>query len=126
LQDRLGSAEKPWTFACPEPGSRLTGDDGRSLDFTGTDPAKAGVCIARAGASPVRLPSGMAGQSTSEDRGHISGMASLFPAGTGTNATQASTVRYWLEGVPGILLQPKVELGLGGSSLLGDLRAAAG
>ncbi len=43
--------------------------------------------------------------------------------GTGANAAQAFTVRYWLEGVSGILLQRKVELGRGGSSLLRNLRA---
>jgi hypothetical protein len=168
-------AEKPWTFACPEPGSRVTWDDGRSLDFTDTDPAEAGVCTARAGASPVRLAWGMVEQATSEGRGHGPGMASLFPASTGTNASytatvsypgsgirypfetrwrvvgfeplevpagrfdtvvlervvtgtganaaQAFTVRYWLEGVSGILLQRQVELGKSGSSLLRNLHA---
>jgi hypothetical protein len=170
-------AEKPWVFACPEPGSRVTWDDGRSLVFGGTDPAEAGVCTARAGATPVRLAWGMVEQTTNEGRGHGPGMASLFPAktganasytatvsypgsgiqypfetrwrvvafeplevpagkfdtvvlermvnGTGANAAQTFTVRYWLEGVSGILLQRKVELGRGGSSLLRNLQATA-
>ena len=45
--------------------------------------------------------------------------------GTGANAAQTFTVRYWLEGVSGILLQRKVELGRGGSSLLRNLQATS-
>jgi hypothetical protein len=45
--------------------------------------------------------------------------------GTGGNAQQSFTVRYWLEGVSGIVVQRKVELGRGATSLLRDLRATA-
>ncbi|MDB5371916.1 MAG: hypothetical protein JWP04_558 [Belnapia sp.] len=170
-------AEKTWFFACPEPGSQVTWDDGRSLAFDGADPADAGICLARSGTAPVRLTWGMVEGTNSEGSGHRPGMVSLFPAktggnasytanvsypgsgirypfetrwrvvafeplevpagrfdtvvlermvtGTGANASQSFTVRYWLEGVSGILLQRKVELGRGASSLLRDLRATA-
>jgi hypothetical protein len=45
--------------------------------------------------------------------------------GTGANAGQSFTVRYWLEGVSGILLQRKVDLGRGATSLLRDMRATS-
>jgi hypothetical protein len=169
--------EKTWIFACPEPDSRVTWDDGRSLVYGGADPADAGTCTAQAGGTPVRLAWGMVEATTNEGRGHGPGMASLFPArtganasytatvsypgsgiqspvetrwrvvafealevpagtfdavvlermvnGTGANAAQTFTVRYWLDGVSGILLQRKVEVGRGGSSLLRNLRATA-
>ncbi|MBL6454940.1 hypothetical protein JMJ55_06370 [Belnapia sp. T6] len=169
--------EKAWVFACPEPGSRVTWDDGRSPTFTGTDPAEPGLCTAEAGGTPVKLAWGMVEGASYEGRGHGPGMASLFPArtganaaynaqvsspgsgiryefetrwrvvgfeklevpagrfdtvvlervvnGTGSNATQNFTVRYWLEGVSGILLQRKVTLGRGASSLLRDLKATS-
>lgn len=43
--------------------------------------------------------------------------------GTGANAQQSFTVRYWLEGVSGILVQRKVTLGRGATSLLRDMQA---
>ncbi|WP_043362615.1 hypothetical protein [Belnapia sp. F-4-1] len=171
-------AEKDWIFACPEPESRVTEDDGRSLTFTGTDPADPSVCTARtASDGAVRLIWGMVEDASSEGHGHPAGMQSLFPAktganasytatvsypgsgiqypfetrwrvvgfeklegpagrfdtvvlermanGTGANAQQSFTVRYWLEGVSGILLQRKVTLGRGATSLLRDMRATA-
>lgn len=45
--------------------------------------------------------------------------------GTGANAAQTFTVRYWLDGVSGIVLKRTVELGRGGSTLLGNLVATA-
>jgi len=169
--------EKSWIFACPEPDSRVTWDDGRSLVYGGADPGEAGTCTAQAGGTPVRLAWGMVEETTNEGRGHGPGMTSLFPAktganasytatvsypgsgirypfetrwrvvafeplevpagkfdtvvlermvnGTGANAAQSFTVRYWLDGVSGILLQRKVELGRGGSSLLHNLRATS-
>ncbi|WP_157033540.1 hypothetical protein [Belnapia moabensis] len=45
--------------------------------------------------------------------------------GTGANAQQSFTVRYWLEGVSGILVQRKVTLGRGATSLLRDMQATA-
>ncbi|SDB13826.1 hypothetical protein [Belnapia rosea] len=171
-------AEKDWVFACPEAGSRVAWDDGRSLVFTGTDPSDPAICTARtATGSGLRLVWGLVEETNSEGRGHLAGMRSLFPArtganasytatvsspgsgiqypfetrwrvvgfealqgpagrfdtvvlermvnGTGANAAQSFTVRYWLEGVSGILLQRKVELGRGGSSLLRNLQATA-
>ncbi len=170
-------SEKAWVFACPEPESRVTWDDGRSLVFRGADPADAGLCLADAGTTRLRLTWGLVEATNSEGSGHGPGMASLFPArtgtnasyaatvsypgsgirypfetrwrvaafeplvvpagrfdavvlermvnGTGANAAQTYTVRYWLDGVSGILLQRKVELGRGGSSLLRNLQATA-
>ncbi len=43
--------------------------------------------------------------------------------GTGANAAQTFTVRYWLDGISGIVLKRTVELGRGGSTLLGNLAA---
>jgi hypothetical protein len=170
--------EKDWVFACPEPESRATWDDGRSLVFTGADPADSSICTARtASGGAVRLVWGMVEEINSEGRGHRAGMQSLFPArtgmnasytatvsypgsgiqypfetrwrvvgfeplqtpagrfdtvvlermanGTGANAGQSFTVRYWLEGVSGILVQRKVELGRGATSLLRDMTATA-
>lgn len=169
--------EKTWTFAYPEPESRVTWDDGRSLVFGGADPADAGICLGQSGSAAVRLACGMVEATNSEGSGHRPGMASLFPAkteakasytatvsypgsgiqypfetrwrvvgfeplevpagkfdtvmlermvnGTGANATQTYTVRYWLEGVSGILIQRKVEPGRGGSSLLRNLQATS-
>lgn len=45
--------------------------------------------------------------------------------GTGANAAQSLTVRYWLEGVSGIMVQREVKLGRGATSLLRDLKATA-
>lgn len=169
--------EKTWTFACPEAESRVTWDDGRSLVFGGADPADAGICLAHAGSAAVRLTWGVVEATNSEGNGHRPGMASLFPAktganasytatvsypgsgiqypfetrwrvvgfeplevpagkfdtvvlertvnGTGANSAQAYTVRYWLEGVSGVLLRRKVELGRGGTSLLRNLQATS-
>jgi hypothetical protein len=170
-------AEKAWIFTCPEPGSRVVWDDGRSLVFTGADPADPAICLARpaAGGSPLRLAWGLVEETASEGRGHRPGMASLFPAktganasytatvsssgsgiqypydtrwrvmgferlqvpagqfdtvvleravaGTGANAAQTFTVRYWLDGVSGILLKRSVAPGRGGSTLLRGLVA---
>lgn len=168
-------AEKTWTFACPEAGSAVTWDDGRTLAFTGPDPADASICAARAGAGTTRLVWGMVEETANEGRGHRGGMEGLFPAktggntsytatvslpgsgiqypfetrwrvvgfekleipagtfdsvvlermvnGTGANASQTFTVRYWLDGVSGILLKRNVTLGRGGSSLLRSITA---
>ncbi|MBL6076507.1 hypothetical protein JMJ56_00735 [Belnapia sp. T18] len=171
-------AEKDWIFACPEPGSRVTWDDGRSLAFAGADPADPSICTARTtSGGTVRLVWGMIEEASSEGHGHRAGMQSLFPArtganasytatvsypgsgiqypfetrwrvvgfekidgpvgrfdtvvlertanGTGANAQQSFTARYWLEGVSGILVQRKVTLGRGATSLLRDMQATA-
>jgi len=168
--------EKPWVFACPEAGSRVTWDDGRSLVFAGADPADPGICVARtATGAPVRLVWGMVEETSVEGTGHRPGMESLFPAktganasytatvrspgsgiqyrfetgwrvlgfepvevpagkfpavvferrvqGTGANAAQSFTVRYWVEGVSGIVLKRVVEVGRGGSTLLRSFQA---
>jgi hypothetical protein len=86
--------EKTWIFACPEPGSWVTWDDGRSLVFSGADPADAGLCLAQSGTAAVRLTWGMVEATNSEGSGHRPGMASLFPAKTGANASYTATVSY--------------------------------
>lgn len=85
-------AEKPWTFACPAPETRLTWDDGRALVFVGADPADPGICVARAGQARVRLAWGLVEETATEGRGHYQGMAALFPAKTGANASYTATV----------------------------------
>ena len=74
----------------------MTWDDGRSLVFAGADPAEPGVCLARpaGGGGPVRILWGLVEETTSEGRGHGPGMASLFPAKTGGNASYTATVSY--------------------------------
>jgi hypothetical protein len=163
--------EKPWDFACPEPGTAVSYDDGRRLTFTGTDPADRNVCLARtATGGEVRLFWGMVEDSASEGRGHGPAMAPLFPAkagsnvsytaslssagsgiqyrydtrwrlvgyevaevpagrfgtlvferavqGTGANAAQSFTLKYWVERGSGVVLKREVEVGRGGSTLM--------
>jgi hypothetical protein len=163
--------EKPWDFACPEPGTAVSYDDGRRLTFTGTDPADATICLARTAAgAEVRLIWGMVEQSAAEGTGHGPAMAPLFPAktganvsytaslsssgsgiqyrydtrwrlvkweeievpagkfwtmqferavqGTGANAAQSFTLRYWVDGGSGTVLKRAVEVGRGGSTLM--------
>ncbi len=43
--------------------------------------------------------------------------------GTGANAAQSFTIRYWVEGVSGVVLKRTVELGRGGSTLLRPFQA---
>jgi hypothetical protein len=98
-KNAIAPGEKPWAFGCPDPGTRVTWDDGRTLVFAGADPAAPAVCLARPaggggeGPPPVRLAWGMVEESNgSEGRGHVTGMRGLFPAKAGSNAKYTATV----------------------------------
>lgn len=89
--------EKPWAFACPEPGTSVRYDDGRELTFTGTEPGNAGTCRARvstAGGAPreVKLAWGMVEEGAIEGSGHAAAMAPLFPAKTGVNVSYTASL----------------------------------
>jgi hypothetical protein len=168
--------EKPWSFACPEPGTAVSYDDGRRLIFTGPDSADRAVCVARTvTGSEVRLIWAMVEDTAAEGRGHRPAMEPLFPAktganvsyaatlsspgsgiqyrydtrwrlvgweevtvpagrfwtllfersvqGTGANAAQSYTLKYWVEGGSGVVLKRAVEVGRGGSTLFRPFEA---
>ena len=84
--------DKEWAFACPPREASVTYDDGRSLTFTGADPADANICLADAGGRPVRLIFGVVEEGPNEGRGHREGMNRLFPARENGNADYQAIV----------------------------------
>ncbi len=84
---------RSWPFACPRPGSTVTYDDGRTLNFTQADPASPAICLARSQAGEARLIHAIIPETPNEGRGHAEGMAPLWPAKANNTASYRSIVR---------------------------------
>jgi len=80
-----------WNFTCPVRQSGVTWDNGTTLAFEGADPSNPGLCAARRGESQARLIHGLIEQTPAEGRGHLEGLAPLFPARLGSNVRYRST-----------------------------------
>lgn len=91
----LGACSQPrvWAHMCPPASTGVTWDNGQALAFAGADPENRGICRARRGEAESRYAYGLVEQVAAEGRGHVEGLAPLFPARLGSTARYRSTVR---------------------------------